>query len=491
MKKYYMQNAFIAVLFFVFSLGICADNDSVIAQRYFQNAQSLFSLGKYDQALPDLNLIIEKYSNTIYAGRASLLLGEYYFEQKRDTGKAFEYLQKTIDVSREDETVSKAYFLRGEIYNLDGEAYYDINKSIADFLRIINIYPKSHYWKKALYNLSLLFEKTGNIERAIWFMEKYLYSVGSKDTLDPYGILARYYFKNIDLENALIALSKSLEFTESPDDLLRSEAYSTHLIRILKYKSKKTNYLYYAYDINLKGESKRIVSCSGDIRSFYYLDSKAKNLTEYSKDLKYQRTIVSNLKSPERVFFDPAGRLIINDSRRLYIDGSFIGLNKGGKELRDLRFVSFDKELNIYALDESFDSVLVFDQNGKYMMDIFRGYAVSDEIMTVDNFDRVFLISNKFGTINVISTDGEFISNKQFDGNNYNINQAIDLAVDFIGNLYILDSDGILWIYDYNISPIANINLKLFNIEKAQKIGFMPDGSIAVTESDHDVHLLK
>lgn len=486
-----IRKTLVILLFMLLPLLSFADNDSAVAQRYYQNAQSLFSLGKYDQALPDLNLIIDKYSSTVYAGRASLLLGEYYFEVRKDADKAFEYLQKTIDVSREDDTVSKAYFLRGGVYGLEGLGYYDVNKSIADYLRIINIYPGSQYWKRALYNISLLFEKTGNIDRAIWFMEMYLYAVGSRDTLDPYGILARYYFKKIDLENALIALSKSLEFTESPDDLLRSEAYSMHLIRMLKYKSKKTNYLYYAYDLNLSGESKKVIACTGDIHGYYFLDSRAKNLTAYSRDLVYQRTIVSNLKNPVNVQFDPSGRIVVNDGRRIFADGEFLSLSKGSRELRDIQFVSFDKELNIYVLDGSSDSVTVFDKSGRFLTDMFRGYAVGDEVMAVDLFDRVFLVSNKFKTINVIKTNGEFVSTKQFDGKNYDIKQAVDIAVDFIGNLYVLDKNGSLWIYDYNIAPIANINLRLFNIDKPQRIGFMPDGSIAVIESNNNVHLLK
>lgn len=482
------------ILFFIF-FSIChiysAQDDAIIAQRYFQNARSLFSIGKYQEAIPDLNLLIDKYSNTVFAGRAAMMLGEYYYREKQDIDRAFEYIQKTINISREEQTVSQAYYFRGEIYNNQDSKHYDIDKAIADFLRIINIYPESEFGDRSLYQLALLFERRNNLDRAIWFMEKYLFRVGSKDTGDPYGDIARIYLKKIDLENALIALSRSLEYAQTPFDLQRSRAFSTHLIRILKYQSKKTNFLYYSYDINPVGDRMRIIACAGDINYLYYLDARARNIVVYDRDLVYQRTINIDLRNPVNVFFDHHGRLIVNDRRQIFIDGKALSLSKYGRQLRNIRFVSLDNESNIFVIDDSFNSVMRFNKDGIYKGEVFVGYISDDEIMTVDSFDRVFVVSRKFRTINVISTKGEFIANKQFDNKHFNIIQPVDLIVDFIGNLYVLDRDGLIWIYDYNLEFLSQVDLRVFKIDRPQRMGFMPDGSISVIDNNNNVHLLQ
>lgn len=466
-------------------------DDSTVVERYFQNARSLYALGNYEQAEEDFNLIIERYPDTLYAGKSAIILSEYYFAVKMDFEKAFDYIQKTIHISRDEEIVANAYFLRGKIHLTEGQKFHDSDKAIADLLRIINIYPDSSFRNEAVYFCSLLFERAGQINRAIWFLENYLFNEGPTSPYNPYKDLVRLYIKNIQYDRALLSLSKSFDYISSPADLKLSKAYATLMIRLLKFKADGSGQLYTAEMIEPDIRRARIVACNSDLNSYFFLDSRNNNLVKFSKDLVFEKEIVSDLNNPVDFYFDPLGRIVINDRRRVYIDNKYYTLERQERQLRDIKSIFFDSFGNIYVFDGNINAVIVFDGDGRYQRDIFTGYIAGNDLMAVDLFDRVFIVSERSKNINVFSVNGEFLFSRSMNSPDYKIEQPADIFVDILGNLYVLDRIGALWIYDYNIELVSKIDLNKFEIDRPQKMGIMPDGSISVIDRRNNVFILK
>jgi len=96
-----------------------------------------------------------------------------------------------------------------------------------------------------------------------------------------------------------------------------------------------------------------------------------------------------------------------------------------------------------------------------------------------------------FDSIGVMSTDGKFITKKSMQEASYAIEDPIDLVSDFMGNLYIMDEQGTIWIYDFNLQPIHRFSLPSLGIGRPRSLGLLVDGSISIIGRNYDVALLQ
>ena len=482
-------------------IGLCAalalqayaQDADIIAKRYFENAYELYQSGKYDQALPDLKLLLRKYKTSAYGGKASFLLGRYYYEVAQDTAKAFQYFTDTIEIATDFDYISGAYYYMGIINSSPASSYYDLNKAMANFKRIVTIYPNALYAPKALHHLALLFEENGEYKPATWFMESFLSQIDPNEASEAYAGLSRMYVKRKLLDQALLAAAKGLIYAKTPYEKDLSRAQARHLLRFLMFEKKHIPLLYTPSQLLLRGPQKRVISLVSDVKHYYALDSKLDSLMMYNRDGSFERTMAADLEHPVRVAIGPKGQVVVNDGERILIDAAIVrpDTTAMGTRLDDFRWVSLDSKSNIFLVDGDHDSVVVLDSEGRYDREIFKGYIKGDELMCVNVFDQVILVRPSFDSIGVMSTDGKFITKKSMQEASYAIEDPIDLVSDFMGNLYIMDEQGTIWIYDFNLQPIHRFSLPSLGIGRPRSLGLLVDGSISIIGRNYDVALLQ
>lgn len=223
--------------------------ESEEAAMQLNRAASLIEKGKLDEAIEQLQKIIEKNPN--YAPAYSNLGAAYYGKGKLD--KAIEATRKAIEINPNDKTT------HGNL----GNAYTDLKRydeAIAEHKKAIELAPND---AKAYLNLGTAFYKKGNIEEGINQLKKAI-------SLNPYHPLAR--------KNLAYSYYEMKKWPEAIDELLLArdidpwypgveESLTIILIKAYPDLEKCVNekpmdplsHYYFAYALEYKGKWKKAI----------------------------------------------------------------------------------------------------------------------------------------------------------------------------------------------------------------------------------------
>ncbi len=208
----------------------------------------LLSQDLADEAIPHQKFIANNGLSDEKSSGDWYRLGELYFFHKRDYKSGLNVFLKVAKMSRQKELSVKSLLMAAkchiaagqdrEALKVLGEIPYEDSQSellpevyflCAQILRhmgddstaqdyyslVLKNYSKSEFWKKALYNKSLLNRKEGDLEQAASGLETYLTGFdGSVDSDSVLSILGDIYFDMGDFERCLSALNRM----EKPSD---------------------------------------------------------------------------------------------------------------------------------------------------------------------------------------------------------------------------------------------------------------------------------
>lgn len=116
-------------------------NSRVSASLLFDEAQTLFGQGKYEEALPKYEQFIDTYPGAGYTGQALLSIA-FCHERLKDTEQALIYFERVINEFPESAYAPDALYYASELHNLNGN-----NAKAKEYCqKILDDYPSTRDW---------------------------------------------------------------------------------------------------------------------------------------------------------------------------------------------------------------------------------------------------------------------------------------------------------------------------------------------------------
>jgi len=135
-------------------LGLLAQSsDEDVARRQLESGRSFLKQGNYSEALKDFRAVAETHATSSVADDALLEIARYYFEVAEDfpaTATAVDEILKKYATSN---SAPDAYVISGRLALTKGHQQADLDAAVANFDRVIRLFPSSSAVPSALEQL--------------------------------------------------------------------------------------------------------------------------------------------------------------------------------------------------------------------------------------------------------------------------------------------------------------------------------------------------
>ena len=140
---------------------------SDIARQHLESGRQFYNQERYKQALNDFQIIVSSMADTDYADDAMLHIGQYYLEVERDFAKAQQSFAALLQRYPTGDKAPGAYYYLGEVAFQSDRSGQDLDDAMANFQRVIRLYPQSEFVPAALTASGLALERLGQWQEAV------------------------------------------------------------------------------------------------------------------------------------------------------------------------------------------------------------------------------------------------------------------------------------------------------------------------------------
>lgn len=452
---------------FLFSPPLFQDQ----AERLFENANTFLTAGKYKEALADFQNIAANYSDTSWAARALLEIGNYYLNIKEEPGSALTYYSRIQREYAHSEVAPAAYFAKAVIVEKEGSSTAELEAAVADLIRMSTLYPNNAWNKSALFLFGKLAMRLKDYETSLSYFQRLEFNYPRSEHL-PRALLlgARVAYLMGAPSHAAITLARlQSNFPNSPEARLAS-AYMSLLDRFTGSSSKlELDQSFFAARPKAFQHPARVTVNQNELVAikdqqgahFASLGSSSPPMTVPSKD------IVGFCKDREDQI------LIVYKNRLANKEGTlpFPALTYQGSPIRDIRSAALDAFGRVFIIDGNERDLLVFSKTGEFLKNFSLGKPQSVRCFAGD----IYVLNN---ADSIDRYDSSFAPR---ESGVMGANAVTDFDIDPFGNLYVLSDRGSkVKIYSYGgeLKVTANLKSGTFPLKQAQAIGVDAAGAV-------------
>jgi len=419
-----------------------------IAEGLYRNAVSLMDQGLSEQALADFWKIVRLYPGSEHTDDALYLIGKYHFDAG-EYDESLEALNQVINTYGNLEWAPAAYYVKAQIFLDPKFEKFDYNGAFADFSRIFSIYKDSDWVDKGYFGAGL-----ADLEMHDYSAARELFSRVTEEFPDSELSAEAQFYIGIcfSMEGHIVwslqAFQRVIDSYPSSPFAARARGINTLIYRTLFLPEQSQTYAYskdtsfslkdFNYDdlnaLAIDDEGNIIASNAGE-KALYWFSMNGKNL----KKAKAKYEIGS-------LFISKEGDLISSELGRVFLgrEGQklFFPKKGGHEELDRIRKAVVDNEDNLYVLDSKYDGILMFPRLSKR---IAKNWPPTMQLKYVEDIDidregSIFFINSSTNSLVKCKADGAELGRIPREGNEYKIKSMDDIAIDAIGNIYILDT---------------------------------------------------
>ncbi|MEO6401968.1 MAG: tetratricopeptide repeat protein, partial [Vicinamibacteria bacterium] len=137
------------------------------ARRLLEDARSDLANGRAKQGLDALQTIVSGFPTTSYADDALLEIGGYAENVEKDLAKAREVYDQIAKRYPQSDSAPRAYLQIGRIAFATAASQAAYDDALANFQRVIRLYPDSAFVPHALVASATVFRRAGHYDAAI------------------------------------------------------------------------------------------------------------------------------------------------------------------------------------------------------------------------------------------------------------------------------------------------------------------------------------
>jgi TolA-binding protein len=432
--------------------------DADLARRTFENAEQLMREGKKDQAIRDYQQVVQAFPESVHADDALMRLGGHHYAPESlwqlgavrpsEHEAARPYFEQVRERYPQSDTAPHALYKLGLLSLEPHSARRNLDEAYASFSRVVNIYPDSLWVGPALQGAAYSELSKYNYDRAILSLERSLDETGhGAAAAEAQFLLGLSNARLGDFVRAAEAFQQSR--LEDPDGAGAGSAldwltllYRTRLRpetgRPLRYDHDPAYVPRAPAGEDLRGDLRMAVGPSG---SLVVSDPKRGALLTFGRDGSLEGE--DAFPEAEMVVFDGLGSLMVVGPSGIDIDGNeFPASRQDGSKVKPVEKVagvwrSTDREIYVLARDEG--EVLLYGSDPQKPRVIVRDKEAGTKLaaMAAGPEGRLYFLDEK--EKRVVALEGRALKSLAPAGKAVTFEAPIGLAVDNLGNLYVLD----------------------------------------------------
>lgn len=446
------------------------------AERLFTNAGTFMAAGKYNEALADLQKIVDSYPTTEWADKALLEIGGYYLNVRREPQTALQYYTMIQDDYSASASAPAAYYWKAFILDQTAGDRAGLESAVADLIRMLNLYSDHEWEDGALYLLSRLSMRLRDYGQSLNNAQRLEFRFPTS-RFSPPALLhgARVaYLTGRDKEAAVTLGRLQSRYADSPESEI-----AQHYLHILDKFSQ--NELTYQLDRNFPGavpkKYKNPVRVGVDAQGVVgILDG---NGVHFASNGPAPAVRVGDARDLEGFSVDPSGALLfVFKDKVTSLDGRPVasGLSVSGETLQKMAYADMDHFRRLYVLDTEIRDVAVFNRNGRHIKTLgvpkARALRCFEDSVWVASAEGTSIIEFGPDLLRVGAVSSGLVG-------------VEDFAFDPFGNLYVLyDRGERVGIFDRQRNVRAQLNIKGggFPLKRADAITVDRTGAIYLVD---------
>lgn len=445
------------------------------AERLFDNAVTFLSAGKYNEAVTDLNKVINDFADSPWASKALLRLGRHYLETEGDHTQAFSYFSRIQNDYGEGQEAPAAYYFKALIMEQHGQKEEDLASAVADLVRMNNLYPGNAWRMQALFLFGKLQFRLSDYDQSLSYFQRLEFDFPNAPDLGEAMLLSAVaaYRKGSSQRAALILARLQ---NKRPRSAAAERAASW--LRLLSRYSNET--LSFEADRTFFGATPKqfssprsvLVAANGrmgvrDNKSVFLM-----NLDGADRATRDQKDFAEFAHSGD------GGLLLVFENRILDQGGqpAFPSISVDGDALRTMRSAAVDEYGRLYVIDGGTKDMSAFQPDGGWIKNF--------------SLNRPRLVRTLGGEAWVLDGDGSSLKryNAKLQAIPHGIpskENILDFRFDVFGNLYMIHDKGArITVFDPEGTPRFDANLKggAFPLKQAQALAVDASGAVYVAD---------
>lgn len=417
---------------------------SETARKHLDSGVRFYEQGQYKQALSDFEIVVSMNDPT-YADDALLKIGEYYLQIEEGFEKAREYFGRVLQDYPTSDAAPGAYYYIGLVTMRSSIGDSGLDDAIANFERVIRLYPDSAWVPAALHAHARAMARKGAWEGA----SGSYFRVVSEYPHSPWAArsqleLGRCSVRLGDPEQGMIEIQRVREQYPGTDAATEALGSLTHLFRLYGYPELGRPISFRSdpsFRPGLKDELKDVGAVKISPEGIHVLERGRKRVLTFDSNGKLQTT--KAVADPRGLSVDPRAMMVVANEKGLLIGDRPLVLNipdeKESKPLERVRAAVRDRLGDIYVYDDNEKKILRFDSEGQLKGSFPDGTRREILRLELDDNGNVILLGKKDRSVEVFSSDGRRIAHIERRGEKWDLEEPTDIAVDPAGYFYLLD----------------------------------------------------
>ena len=426
--------------------ALWAQAPSELARQHLESGLQFYEQQRYNQALNDFQIIVSSMGDTEYADDALLRIGQYYLEVEENFAEAATNFQTLLERYPTGDKAPGAYYYLG-VVSLRSHLETDgVDDAMANFQRVIRLYPQSPFVPAALAATGDALERSGRWDEAIGAYYRVVSDYPNSDWAAGAQLaIGRAEARKGDPTQAMLELQEVRNRYPESDEAKAALDLLTLLFRFYALPELGRPVALQVdsgFHTSMADRFDKVQAIRIGSDGIYVLEEGRKRIIHFDWSGKLVGT--QSAAQPRGLSVDPRGKPIVANEKGLIIDGSPMMLRvpdkDGPKELAKIRAAARDRLGNLYVYDDDQKAVLRFDTSGTLVGPFPDGNRREVMRMAVDPADNVVILDED-RTVTVYSPSGTRLASIERRTPRWELKKPVDVAMDPSGYLYVLDED--------------------------------------------------
>jgi TolA-binding protein len=420
---------------------------SELARQHLESGLQFYEQERYNQALNDFQIIVSSMGDTEYADDALLRIGQYYLEVEEDFAEAAKHFQTLLERYPTGDKAPGAYYYLGVVSLNSHLETAGVDDAMANFQRVIRLYPQSPFVPAALAATGAALERSGRWEEAIGAY----YQVVSEHPNSAWAPSAQFAIgrseaRNGDPTQAMMDLQRVRNLYPDSEEAREALDFLTVLFRFYGLPELGRPVAFQVdprFQTSMADRYDNVQAIRISPGGIHVLEEGRKRIVNLDWSGKLAST--QSAAQPRGLSVDPRGTPIVANEKGLIVDGKPVALRvpeeNGPKELEKVRAAARDRLGNLYVYDDDQKMILRFDSAGNLVGPFPDGNRREVLRLAVDPADNLVVLDNE-RTVTVFSPGGTRVASIERRAPRWELSKPVDVAIDPSGFLYVLDEDG-------------------------------------------------
>ena len=417
---------------------------SDIARQHLESGRQFYDQERYKQALNDFQIIVSSMAETDYADDAMLHIGQYYLEIERDFEKAQQNFAALLQRYPTGDKAPGAYYYLGLVALRSDRSGKALDDAMANFQRVIRLYPQSEFVAPALTATGLALERLGRWQEAVDVYSQVVSEHTNSHSAPGAQVgIGRSTVRLGDPFQGMLELQRARN--QWPDSAESASALDLLTLVFRFYANPR-----FGRPVSFQKDPaftpqvqkfKDVLAVRLAPTGIHVLEKGNKRVAIFDKSGKLTRTQAA--AGARTLSIDPQGIPVVASQKALIIGGRAMVLKvpdeKGPKPLEKIRAATRDRFGDLYVYDESQRKVLRFDPSGN-LKGAFPDTTPREVLLLdVDSLGNIMILDKKDRGLEVFTTDGVRTARLSKRGAKWDLKKPVDVAVGPAGYVYMLD----------------------------------------------------